>query len=103
MHTRVKQLEDECIALEREGEELEHDIQRIVETEEAEREKRNKDHKEWVRLSFNYTFGYFIHLIAIIYVIWYRKHKSNASYKNLELRLTRYCQPHAKNITSILN
>lgn len=55
MHTRVKQLEDECIALEREGEELEHDIQRIVETEEAEREKRNKDHKEWVRLSFNYT------------------------------------------------
>jgi hypothetical protein len=69
MHTRVKQLEDECIALEREGEELEHDIQRIVETEEAEREKRNKDHKEWVSLTLTYTFEDFVLLIVIIYAI----------------------------------
>ena len=52
MHTRIKQLEDECTALEREGEDLEHEIDRIVETEEAERNKRNQDHKEWVRKGF---------------------------------------------------
>ena len=46
MHSTILQLEDECVALEKEWEELEHLIKETIDREETQREIENKEHME---------------------------------------------------------
>jgi hypothetical protein len=46
MHSKIKQLEDECIALEREGEDLEHLIKETIDREDTQREIETKEHMD---------------------------------------------------------
>ena len=48
MVTKIRELENECIALEREGEDLGHMVEVTIQQNEAKREEDNRDHQEWV-------------------------------------------------------
>lgn len=48
MITKIRDLENECIALEREGEDLERKVEETMKQNEAERERDNRQHQEWV-------------------------------------------------------
>lgn len=50
MITKIRDLENECIALEREGEDLERKVEETMKQNEAERERDNRQHQEWVSL-----------------------------------------------------
>ena len=69
MVSKIQQLEDEWLSLEREGEDLEHQVEETIKKNEKEREKQLEKHQTWVSATQIMNFSLYFTYLQCAYIL----------------------------------